>query len=390
MGAPSRIAFVCPRWPGEGAVGGAETLLKALAVRAAAGGAEVTFLTTCAASHHTWENTRPEGDAELEGLHVKFFPVSPRDAGRFAALNERIGRGGRLSPDEEKAWWANGVRSDGLVEHLKKADYERVVTGPYLLSLTRDAVFAAERDRIRMVPCLHDEPFARLAGVGEMFRACGKCLFNAEGERQLAQRLFGADGARGDVVGMGMDDFACDAAGFRARHKIEAPFLLYCGRREPLKGTPLICDYLAAFRSRTGKDLRMVFTGTGEIECPDKVRPFVTDLGFVDEREKHDAMAASLAFFHPSRLESFGIVLFESWLAGRPCLVRDQSPVLKAQCQASNGGLWFRHYADFEEEVLLLLEKPEIADALGAAGRAFVLREYAWESIDRKFRAAMQ
>ena len=66
MGAPSRIAFVCPRWPGEGAVGGAETLLKALAVRAAEGGDDVSFLTTCAASHHTWENTRPAGDAELE------------------------------------------------------------------------------------------------------------------------------------------------------------------------------------------------------------------------------------------------------------------------------------------------------------------------------------
>ena len=110
----------------------------------------------------------------------------------------------------------------------------------------------------------------------------------------------------------------------------------------------------------------------------------------MDEQEKHDAMAAALAFFHPSRLESFGIVLFESWLAGRPCLVRDQSPVLKAQCQAANGGLWFRNYAEFEESVLLLLDKPETADALGAAGRGFVLREYAWEAIDRKFRSAMR
>lgn len=390
MGSPRRIAFVCPRWPGEGAVGGAETLLKALAVRAAEGGADVTFLTTCAVSHHTWENARPAGDAELEGLHVKFFPVSPRDAGRFAALNERIGRGGRLSADEEKAWWENGVRSEALSAHLREADYERVVAGPYLLSLTRDAVFAAGRERIRLVPCLHDEPFARLAGVGEMFRACGKCLFNASGEKELAVRLFGEDGARGEVVGMGMDDFAADPAGFRARHRIDAPFLIYCGRREPLKGTPLICDYLAAFRARTGRDLRMVFTGTGEIGCPAELAPFVTDLGFVDEREKHDAMAAALAFFHPSRLESFGIVLFESWLAGRPCLVRDQSPVLKAQCIASNGGLWFRNYAEFEESALLLLDKPETADALGAAGREFVLREYSWEAIGRKFRSAMR
>jgi glycosyltransferase involved in cell wall biosynthesis len=389
MNASDRIAFVCPRWPGEGAVGGAETLLKALAVRAAKNGADVTFLTTCAASHHTWENTRPAGDAELEGLHVKFFPVSPRDAGRFIGLNERIGRGGRLTPEEEFIWWANGVRSDALVEHLKNADYARVVTGPYLLSLTRDAVFAAGRDRIRLVPCLHDEPFARLQGVEEMFRACGTCLFNTEEEMRLAKRLFGENAVHGEVVGMGMDDFESSAERFRKKHKIDAPFLLYCGRREPLKGTPLICDYLAAFRWRTKKDVRMVFTGTGDIECPPEMRPYMLDLGFVGEQEKHDAMAAATAFFHPSRLESFGIVLFESWLAGTPCLVHDKSPVLKAQCIASNGGLWFRHYVDFEEEVTMLLEKPEIAKALGAAGREFVLREYSWEAIDRKFRAAM-
>lgn len=389
MGAPSRIAFVCPRWPGEGAVGGAETLLKALAVRAAENGADVTFLTTCAANHHTWENTRPAGDAELEGLHVKFFPVSARDAGRFAGLNARIGQGADVSEAEERAWWENGVRSGELVAHLQAADYERVVTGPYLLGLTRDAVFAAGRDRIRMVPCLHDEPFARLKGVAEMFRFCGKCLFNTAEEMRLAQRLFGENAVHGEVVGMGMDDFACDAARFRAKHKLDAPFFLYCGRREPLKGTPLICDYFKAFRERTRKDVRMVFTGTGDIGCPEEIKPYVLDLGFVDEEEKHDAMAAATAFFHPSRLESFGIVLFESWLAGTPCLVHDKSPVLKAQCIASNGGLWFRHYVDFEEEALMLLEKPEIAKALGAAGREFVLREYSWEAIDRKFRAAM-
>ena len=83
MAAPDRIAFVCPRLAGEGAVGGAETLLKNLARHAAARGFAVDFLTTCAQSHYTWENTLPPGVKEMDGLQVHFFPVDARDAGTF-------------------------------------------------------------------------------------------------------------------------------------------------------------------------------------------------------------------------------------------------------------------------------------------------------------------
>ena len=70
MAAPDRLAFVCPRYAGEGAVGGAETLLKNLALHAAARGIAVDFLTTCAQSHFTWENTLPAGVKHMDGLNV--------------------------------------------------------------------------------------------------------------------------------------------------------------------------------------------------------------------------------------------------------------------------------------------------------------------------------
>lgn len=390
MSRPRRLAFVCPRWPGEGAVGGAETLLKELAVHAMRRGFDVEFLTTCAESHHTWANTRPAGERQLDGMTVRFFPVDARDEGRFAELQQRISSGRTLSPEEEADWLRNGVRSGALAERVRTGNYDRVVAGPYLQALTIEAMDAAGPERARLVPCLHDEPFARLETVHRMFGRVGRCLFNSAPERDLASRLHGVEPARAALVGMGLDDFAADAESFRRRHGISWPFLVYCGRREELKGTPLIGDYLAAFRSRTGRDVRAVFTGTGDIAAPEEMRPFILDLGFAPEAEKHDAMAAALAFLHPSLNESFGIVLMESWLAGTPALVRAQSPVLRAQCQASGGGLWFRHYADFEVALLRLLEDSALRDGLGAAGRAFVRREYAWPAIEEKFIAAME
>jgi glycosyltransferase involved in cell wall biosynthesis len=194
---------------------------------------------------------------------------------------------------------------------------------------------------------------------------------------------------RGRVVGMGLEPFEADPAAFARRHGLQRPYLLYSGRREPLKGTPLLTDFVDAFRRRTGRDVMLVFTGSGPIEAPPELLPHMLDVGFVSEQEKHEAMAGAAAFVHPSALESLGIVVLESWLAGTPCLVSAHSDVLRHQCQASGGGLWFRTYPEFEEELLLLLDQSALRDALGRAGREYVLREYSWDAVDRRLFAAV-
>ena len=385
-----RLAFVAPRYAGDGAVGGAETLLKNLAIHAARMGYEVDFLTTCAQNHYTWENTLPPGTRETDGMTVRFFPVDARDEGAFLRVQQQIDRGVRVPESDEAVWLRNGVHSSALLAHLaaEAEGYRAVLAGPYLFGLTVAAA-AAHPDKMLLVPCLHDEPFARLETVRRMFGAVAGCLFNSEAERALAGELYGFPDARARVVGMGLDPFEADPRAFAARRGIGAPYVLYCGRREPLKGTPLICDYMLTFRERTGRDVRTVFTGSGAIDAPDALWPYVVDAGFVSEQEKHEAMAGAVAFIHPSGNESFGIVLLESFLAGTPALVHAKSRVLVAQCRAARAGLWFRHYPDFEAELLRLLDDPAARAALGEAGRRHVATEYAWPAIERKLREAV-
>ena len=387
---PGRLAFVSPRWPGEGAVGGAETLLRNLAVHARALGFDVDFLTTCAQSHFSWENTLPPGVRDIDGLHVHYFPVDPRDVGRYLDIQSRIDRSVPISREEEETWLANGVRSSALDAHLAAhaASYRAVLAGPYLFGLTVSAARTLPAKTL-LVPCLHDEPFARLSAIRDIFSSVAGCLFNSPAERELARELYSFPDARAAVVGMGLDPFDADPAAFAARHSIPAPYVLYCGRREPLKGTPLICDYMLAFRQRTGRDVRVVFTGSGDIPADPALLPAVLDAGFVSEQEKHEAMAGALAFIHPSLNESFGIVLLESFLAGTPALVHAKSRVLVAQCREANAGLWFRHYPDFESQLLYLLDHPSARAALGQNGRAHVAREYAWPAIEANFLRAL-
>ncbi len=387
---PDRLAFVCPRFAGEGAVGGAETLLKNLATRAAALGLEVDFLTTCAQSHYTWENTLPPGTKRMDGMNVHFFPVDDRDAGTFLRIQQSIDRGHPVSEADELLWLKNGVNSAALLRHLDRhaAGYRAILLGPYLFGLTWFTALA-HPERSLLVPCLHDEPFARLAAMKRLFSEPAGFLFNSQAERELGGELFGVPDSKSRVVGMGLDAFDADPAAFARRHGLTAPYVLYSGRREPLKGTPLVCDYMQTFRERTGRDVKLVFTGSGAIDAPANLWPHILDAGFVSESEKHEAMAGATAFLHPSVNESFGIVLLEAFLARTPGLVHAKGRVLVSQCRAANAGLWFRHYPDFESQLLFLLDHPDARNALGQRGRDFVAREYAWPAIEQKFLGAL-
>ena len=386
-----RIAFVCPRYSEKGTIGGAETLLKALAERAAQAGREVHFLTTCASNHYTWQNDTPPGTRTHHGVTVHFFPVNEdRDVSTFLDVQGRMDKGVRVSPDDERAWIANSVNSRALMDHLERegAAYERIIAGPYLFGITY-AVATRFPEKTLLVPCLHDEQFAYLSIMKDMFLGVRGFLFNTAPERDLAVRLYGISTDRSAVVGLGLDDFTADPKAFAARHGLTAPYLCYSGRREPLKGTPLLCAYLQAFRERTERDLRLVCTGSGQIDAPPELQPYILDVGFVSEQEKHEAMAGAVAFVHPSVNESLGIVLLEAWLARTPCLVHAKGVVLRDQCRRSGGGLWFKNYAQFEEEVLLLMEDGITRSALAESGRRFVLSEYAWNAVERRMLEAL-
>ena len=364
-----KIAIVSPRLPMGGAVGGAETLLLNLARLAAEGGADVTFLTTCSTNRDgKWQNDMPAGESVYEGLKVVRFPV---DTGvELRGLGD--------------------VNSSALLAHLAATPYDRLVTGPYLFGLVM-AVAAAMPERTILVPCVHDEEDARYPRVREMFRAVRGFCFNTEPERDLAARLYGPKILSPDrpcgVVGFALPDFPSDPAAGRRLAGTDAPYIIYCGRRDPMKGTPPVIDYWAAWRAcHPDVDLKLVLTGIGDIEVPANCRAHLIDLGDVaDARQRHDLMAGAVAFCHASVNESLSIVLLESWLARRPVLVHANGVVLRAQTKRANGGLWFRDFVDFNECLEVLLRDPALADALGASGRAFTLAEYSPDAVRRRF-----
>jgi len=392
MSTVQRVAFVCPRFSEGPTVGGAETLLKALAARIASTGVDVTFLTTCARNHFTWANELPAGSRRIDNMEVIFFPVDEsRDVSAFLRAQEIISRGSSVTAEDEDIWLRHNVNSTALCDHLRMqgAKYDRIVMGPYLFGLIYTAAMIQPAKTV-MVPCLHDEPFAYLKSFQEMFQTIRGFMFNTIPERDLACRLYGLISRDLSVVGIGLTSFDTNQTAFAEERDVRTPYVIYSGRREPLKGTPLLIDYMTTFRARTRRDVKLVLTGSGPVDIPSELSPHVIDLGFIPEKEKREAMAGAVAFCHPSVNESLGIVILEAWLARTPALVHGKSDVLRYQCKTSNGGLWFHTYPEFEESLLLLLDQEETRRALGNAGRDYVLGDYSWEVVEPRLLEALE
>ncbi len=374
-------AFVVPRY-GEEVVGGAEDLARRTAEELARRGYRVTALTTRALDHHTWRPHYPPGSSELKGVEVIRFDAEsrvgdPRLARALAAISA-----GELLPESDQLRWLEGVvTSRSLMEHLETGSgaYSHLIFLPYLFGTT----YFGSRihpGRSYIVPCLHDEPYARQSLVIEMLKSVRGLLFNSPGERRFASRLLGRQDP-GPVVGMGFRSPGGDPAAFRDRVPVRGDFVLYAGRREQGKNTPLLVDYFNRFALQNPGRASLVLLGAGEVRVPPGSAPVIVDAGRVSERHKWDAYAAASVFCQPSVNESLSIVLLESWLAGTPALVNRGCEVTAEHAALSGGGLAFSTYPEFAESLLALLEDPALAAAMGGRGRRYVEERYNWDSV---------
>jgi len=385
-----RVGFVVPRY-GNDVVGGAETLVRGLAEHLAAAGCPVEVLTTCARDHLTWKNAVRPGVSRIQGVVVRRFPLRPRDERRHAWLQQRILRGGRLRPEEEQRWMEASVTCPDLFTYLAghQGEHDLVCFAPYLFGTTLRGVPLVP-GRAVLIPCLHDEPFAHLGVVRDVFQACRGFIFNALPEAALADKLYGIGDRPAGVVGLGFDPPPpTDPAAFRRRHGLEGPILLYLGRKEAGKNVPLLIQYALRFRATHRADLILVLAGEGPVAAPPDI-PGVRDLGYLEPAEKAAAYAAATVVCQPSLNESFSIVLMESWLAGTPVLVHARCPVTTDHVRRAAGGLAFDDYYEFAEALDLLLEDGARRRRMGTQGRAYVEAEYAWPAVTARLRETLE
>ena len=207
-------------------------------------------------------------------------------------------------------------------------------------------------------------------------------MYNTESERQLVQATFHNQRIPSEVVGVGFDEpGAGDPQGFRERHGLNGPFLLYLGRIDVFKGCGQLFEFFTGLvEDKPGlKGLKLVLVGREHMDIPE--HPDILRLGFVSEEERDSALRACTALVMPSPHESLSMVTMEAALCGKPVLVTQSCEVLEEFVQTSGGGMVYGGYDDFKDQVATILGQPNLAKEMGQRGRAYVSRQYDWRHV---------
>ena len=386
-----RLAFVTTRY-GAGVVGGAESASREAAAGLAARGYEVDILTTCARDHYTWANEFAPGVEVDGGLTIRRFATVPgRDHALWARLQRRLMSGDDLDEADDLAWVNGRFRVPDLYLYLAEAarEYEAIVFAPYLFWSTLYCAGIAP-ERTVLMPCLHDEPYARLASVRASLAGARAVWFLSEPEHQVAHKL-GPLPAEHPVVGCAVREPATyDPEGFRERYGLERPFVLYGGRREGGKGWTEVVHGFGAAVLRHRLPLDLVTFGVGDPEIPIGLEGRIIDLGYLDDTDVPNAFAAAAACLQPSANESFSRTIMEAWLAGTVVVANGASEVVTWHCERSGGGVLYRDELELGECLRFVSEAPKLASELAERGREYVRANYTWSRVLDAMEASLE
>jgi len=378
-----RIAFVIQRY-GLEVNGGAEMHCRLLAERLAQRH-QVEVFATRALDYLEWRNHYPRGTSIVNGIPVHRSTVKrTRNARLFASLSNRVFHD-HHTRDEEEAWVReNGPYSPDLLAEVARA---RARFDLFLFYCYRYyhtyAGLPAVRDKSLLVPTAEEDPAIALTIFKPFFNAPKGIVYLTPEEQALVEGVSGNQQVPSTVIGSGLDlPETGPATGFRARHGLQRPFVLYVGRIDRMKGCLTLFAYFQKFRAESGLDVDLVLAGKPVVKIP--AHPNIRAVGFITEEEKVEALRECRLLVMPSPYESLSVITLEAWKLGRPVLANARCRVLEGQCRRSNGGLFYTGYAEFAEGLSLLLRRPEVGEILGGQGRAYVEAEYSWERVLQK------
>jgi glycosyltransferase involved in cell wall biosynthesis len=379
-----KIAVVVQRY-GPSINGGAELHARYIAERLARH-CQVEVLTTCASDYVTWRNELPPGVEPVNGVQVRRFKVThERDPLLFGKRSERV-FAQRHSIGDELDWLdAEGPTSPSLVDYITKhaAEFDYCLFFSYRYYHAYYGARAAGARAI-LVPTAERDATIGLSIFQPLFRSVRGLMYNSPEEREMIQTISGNQDVPGVVVGVGSDvPNNPQAFRFRQKYNIRGPFAIYVGRIDQNKGCTELFEFFQGYQKDPATKLSLVLVGNTLLPIPQ--HPRIRHLGFLNDTDKFDAMAAAELLVMPSYYESLSMVALEAWALGKAVLANGKCDVLKGQCIRSNAGLYYDTYEEFVGALQAMEHNRWLTGSLGRNGRQFFRDNYDWPVIERKY-----
>ena len=379
-----KLAVVVQRY-GLAINGGAELHARYVAEHLARH-AEVEVLTTCATDYVSWRNELPAGVETINGVPVRRFAVrQERDTLDFGRRSDYVFTKQHSIADELGWLQAEGPTSPSLIRFIRgnaaRYDYFLFFSYRYYHAYYGTRAAAA---RAILVPTAERDDAVGLSIFAAIFRGVRAIMYNSQEERAMIEAIAANQQVPSVVVGIGSDVPANPQPGrFRQKFNIREPFAVYVGRIDGNKGCTELFEAFQEYARNGSSRLSLVLIGNSMLPIPQ--HPRIRHLGFLDDSDKFDAIAASELLVMPSYFESLSMVALEAWALGRPVLANAKCDVLKGQSIRSNAGLYYDSRAEFIESLRALEGHRWLSATLGRNGRHFFREHYDWPVIERKY-----
>ncbi len=337
----------------------------------------------------TWADTLAAGTTIEDGVTVHRHRTTNRRHRRFDSLSIKVlSDPANVDPSLESRWIeAQGPHSPELLDAIAEVDSDVVVMSPYLYEPT---IIGARRVRSPLVihPASHDEAPLRLPCVGSALASADGIGFYTDAERLLTERVIPATRSLPQMlVGLGVDSERIEPAQRErnistARSALglgEEPFYLSLGRVDKGKGTHTLVEMFGQLHRSGRSPGRLVVAGP-IVDRPPST-PGVLVVGPVEETLKHGLLSGATALINPSAMESFSLVLLESWMADTPVIVTSACAATVEHSRRSGGGVVYSDVDQLARAVELLSSQPELNASLASKGRTYVEDWYTWPAI---------
>jgi glycosyltransferase involved in cell wall biosynthesis len=379
-----KLAVVVQRY-GQAINGGAELHARYIAEHLAKH-AEVEVLTTCATDYVTWRNELPPGVEQINGVPVRRFRVKhERDPRVFGQRSNRVFKRSHSFANELQWLDAEGPTTPALIDFLARnsGSYDHCLFFSYRYYHAYHGIRAAA-SRAILVPTAERDSAIGLTMFQPIFRGVRALMYNSHEERAMIQAVSGNHDVPGVVVGIGSEVPHSPQPGrFRQKYNVRGPFAVYIGRIDKNKGCEELFEFFQGYLRASSGNLSLILIGHSLLDVPKHSR--IRHLGFLEDLDKFDALAAAELLIMPSYFESLSMVALEAWALGRPVLANGKCDVLKGQCIRSHAGLYYDTYSEFVETLRAIERNRWLSAALGRNGRQFFREHYDWSVLERKY-----
>lgn len=214
-------------------------------------------------------------------------------------------------------------------------------------------------------PAIHPGQWGDRGLDARLYRNADAVLAFTSGEASLIRQL-GVPTERVHIVPGSVDaPPETDPKGFRRKHGIQGPLVLFLGRKTEEKGVIRLLEAWASVQPAF-PSAKLVIMGPGKMPNTEKRIRGVIDIADASEEQKHDALAACDLLCLPSAGESFGIAVFEALAHGKPVVVGDVPAFRESVEETGCGILVSLEPSDIAKAISTLIREPSKRQEMGA------------------------